>query len=185
MKASVEAEEDKSSCIQECNTNTRSETSGTISADCVHERANSSESPEPSASWLFSAVVNNAAAALFCSLSCRQSRSIKKQDNYAHNERRWEEKLKFRGRQVNRWMKKSQMCCQVYEIRLKAWPRGGTEYIIRAKRWELVWHLVNLNSSSSAAGSGSDRRADGNKEIKAQRKTSFHFQEGLEQLAAF
>lgn len=40
------------------------------------------------------------AAALFCSLGCRQSQPLKKQDNYTHNEHCQEERLKFKLSQV-------------------------------------------------------------------------------------
>lgn len=50
--------------------------------------------------------IKRPAAALFRSLSCRQSQLIKKQANYQHNECCREEKLNFKLSQVHRWMRK-------------------------------------------------------------------------------
>ncbi len=82
--------------------------------------------------WLFSAVIKYPAAALFCSLSCRQSQPLKKQDNYTHNEHCREEKLKFKLSQVYcsmRERERERLKCAAGFMKLDRRTRGkgGTE----------------------------------------------------------
>ncbi len=80
---------------------------GSITVDYINDAGNSGSSVSHLnlQSDSDSSVINNQTAALFCSLSCRQSQPLKKQDNYTHNEHCREEELKFKLSQVYCWMR--------------------------------------------------------------------------------